>query len=730
MVEDVARLFNAEISYFEWVDDFSKARNFNFSQVPKDYEYIMWADADDGFRGMEKLRDIMKKYPADVYSMFYSYAFDNYKNPIVVHQKTMIVKNDGCVEWVAPVHEDFKENRNTTRYLIKDIDRIHLTNDDRITDSRIRNLKIAKNELEKTPNDPRTYWNLAKAYSSDSQWKNAIDAYNKFMSLSSSDSEKYIAKLSLSGCYYHDGQMSRAMDEARYAIGLKPEYPDAYFYLARYYHQLRNLHESANYYLTGLQKKPPYYEIVVYNPRDYDYVPMKELAVVYYEMARGDLALPLLEGCLKIYPKDKTLKSIVKLMKKEAKKTELALENIVKLSQIKNDKKLKEELDNLPDDIKYHPHILMLRNSRFIKKESSGKDIAIFCGYTAEEWTPETAKIKGIGGSEEAIIHLAERWANNGWNVEVYNNCGHTEKRFGKVLYKPFQSFNTRDKQDITILWRTPQLADKIENSGKIFIDLHDVIPSGEFTEERLKHIDKIFVKSEFHQSLFPNVPSEKFVILPNGIDSKVFEQEVIRDNKLLINTSSPDRSLSAVIELFGRIKKEVPDAKMKWAYGWGVFDSAHSSNENIMNWKSEQIKKMQEYGIENLGRLSHSEVAQLYMQANVFLYPTEFAEIHCISAAKAQAGGAIPVTTDFSALNETVQYGHKIKSNKTKDNWYENNQFDFSVKDEKQKDEIVKRAVEVLKNPPQEKEREEMRNWARETFNWDKIANNWQKEF
>ena len=30
------------ISTFEWVNDFAKARNFNFGQVTKDYDYILF----------------------------------------------------------------------------------------------------------------------------------------------------------------------------------------------------------------------------------------------------------------------------------------------------------------------------------------------------------------------------------------------------------------------------------------------------------------------------------------------------------------------------------------------------------------------------------------------------------------------------------------------------------------------------------------------------------------
>ena len=99
-VVDVAKLFGAKVSMFKWTKDFSAARNFNFSQVPKDFDYIMWGDADDMFRGLDKLRNtIEENMTVDIFVITYLYAFDEHKNPIVVHPKSQIVRNDGCVEW-------------------------------------------------------------------------------------------------------------------------------------------------------------------------------------------------------------------------------------------------------------------------------------------------------------------------------------------------------------------------------------------------------------------------------------------------------------------------------------------------------------------------------------------------------------------------------------------------------------------------------------------------------
>ena len=43
--KEIVAKYTKKIYDFEWVNDFSKARNFSFSKATKDY--IMWLDADD-----------------------------------------------------------------------------------------------------------------------------------------------------------------------------------------------------------------------------------------------------------------------------------------------------------------------------------------------------------------------------------------------------------------------------------------------------------------------------------------------------------------------------------------------------------------------------------------------------------------------------------------------------------------------------------------------------------
>jgi len=353
-----------------------------------------------------------------------------------------------------------------------------------------------------------------------------------------------------------------------------------------------------------------------------------------------------------------------------------------------------------------------------------------YCGPTAEAWNPQTAREKGIGGSEEAVIWLSRLLRERGWNVTVYGNCGVEGREYDGVSWKPCWMWNCRDKQDVTVLWRYAWYAEYPINSDAVILDLHDVIFEEAFTAKQLKRIDRIFVKSRFHRSLYPGIPDEKFVILPNGIDAKLFEGDGDRDPMLLINTSSADRSIEAFLDCFEEIKKRVPEAKAQWAYGWGVWDYKYSSVAPLMDWKAKMLRRMQALGVEDLGRISHGEVAELYRKANIFAYPSEFAEIDCISLSKAMAAGAVPITTNFAALGEKAnQGGVFLHSKKTKDDWAQPGQFQFAISDPELKAQFVEEAVKLLREPPSETERGPMREWARSTFDWKAIADAWDEE-
>ena len=727
-VNNVCAKYNAHVSYFQWKNDFALARNFNFSKVPKEYDYILWLDADDIVQNPEKIKPTLESNSdVDAFAFWYYYAFDEHNNPTVVHKKTQIVRNDGCVEWVGRLHEDFKENRGIKAFFIDGIQRIHLSTPEHFMSAQKRNVDISKQEAKDNPQDPKVYFNLGNSYLGAGNIKEAKKSYLKFIKNSQSDEEKYIVHQNLSAVEKQLGNRDKAIEHLQIAIGLYPDLPDAYNQLGYLYFDYELFDQAERYLLIGLVMKPKYHRMIVYNPRDYDYNPMLALAKTYFNKSRPDYALPMLKGCLKIYPNDKIIQSWIDEMEKELSRLQKVLVIAKELDRIKDKKIIKSRIDSLDNDMKSHPAIRKIVNENFVKTESSGKDIAYFCGETTHEWNPDLFKTKGFGGSEEAVINLSREWAQQGYNVTVFNSCGMTEMIRDGVTYKPFWMFSAKDKYDHLVIWRHPKILDHDINATNIYVDLHDVISAGEFTEKRLAKIKKIFVKTKFHRSLFPKIVDDKFAIVPNGLDVSMFEnQNIKRDPMLLVNTSSPDRSMDVMPKLFKMIKEKVPEVKMKWAYGWDTFDASFKNDKKMMEWRHNLQKEIDEAGIISLGKIPQAECAKLYLEGSIFAYPSEFAEIDCISVKKAQLADCYPITTDFAALNESNINGSKIHTKITKDNWNKPYQWHFGLEDKKEQKEWVDEVVRVLKGG---KKNDAGIDIAK-TFEWSRIATSWVNIF
>jgi tetratricopeptide (TPR) repeat protein len=556
------------------------------------------------------------------------------------------------------------------------------------------------------PDHAEAHHNRGSTLQALQQYQAALQSYDKAILLKPDYVEAHCNRGNM---LYFLQQYQEALEGYDKAILLKPEYPEAHNNRGGALHALTQYEAALESFDKAILLKPEYAEASSNRANTLQALVQYRTAVASYDKA---MLLRPDYDC-----------------KKQARLSESAVKEVARISKIKSKAEMKAALDALPRDIHSHPAVCNLRNANFVKNESSGKDLVFYCFVTDEIWNPHTAREKGIGGSEEAVIWLSRLLHERGWNVTVYASCGAEEMDYDGVSWKPYWAWNHSDKQDITVLWRYPQFMTYEINSDKVIVDLHDVVPEGEFTPDRLQRLHKIFVKSRFHRSLFPHIPDEKFVIIPNGIDAKLFECMGNRDPLLLINTSSADRSLEAFLDCFEEIKKQVPHAKAQWAYGWGVWDFTHSSNAQRMEWKTKMQQRMKELGVEERGRISHGEVAALYHEANIFAYPSEFAEIDCISLSKAMAAGAIPITTDFAAMGEKSKHGGVFfHSKKTNDDWAQPYQFHFEMTDPEHKTQFVQEAVKLLLNPPGETARESMREWARFTFDWNKVADSWNE--
>jgi hypothetical protein len=345
--------------------------------------------------------------------------------------------------------------------------------------------------------------------------------------------------------------------------------------------------------------------------------------------------------------------------------------------------------------------------------------IDLFVGPSHEQWSPKSIE-SGIGGSEEMFIGMAKELSKLGNKVTVWCRCLEDEGIYDGVEYKNYDDFDIKET-DILIIARSPQLLlknhlDKVK--AKKYLWLHDTINPLEVICY-LMAFDGIFTASKWHQDYYMQCCAPEFrnkiIQTRNAVDYSLFDQKVERDPYTMVYGSLYNRGLSELLSIWPKVKLAVPQAKLRIFYGWQTIEKLLPL-EQFKEYKKEMEKLMDQEGVTHLGRISHKEVAKEMLGAGVWVYPTNFNEISCITAMKAQIGGAIPVVIPKAALNETVKYGMKVSNGKNVEeilsNW---------------SDVLIK----ILKDTKgQEQFRKMMMKQSDKIWSYEELAKSWITEF
>jgi glycosyltransferase involved in cell wall biosynthesis len=163
-------------------------------------------------------------------------------------------------------------------------------------------------------------------------------------------------------------------------------------------------------------------------------------------------------------------------------------------------------------------------------------------------------------------------------------------------------------------------------------------------------------------------------------------------------------RGLECLLDMWPKIRAEVPDATLDVYYGWESWVGLEGEDEFYHKMEA-RFAEMRDHGVTVHGRVSHQDLAKAMKKTQVWAYPTQFHEIHCITALKAQEAGCYPVVTNVAALAETVQSGDKLNTQRI-------------YLDEYQQEKFVKAVVSALK---EEKVGEPVEN-----CDWSDVATQW----
>lgn len=356
-----------------------------------------------------------------------------------------------------------------------------------------------------------------------------------------------------------------------------------------------------------------------------------------------------------------------------------------------------------------------------------GPSIRIFCGDSVESFSPLNLVMGGIGGSETAVIQMADSWNKLGANVVVYRGDASTPNSVGifdGVYYRLGDEWSPEFQSDLFISWRLPQLFAKGRpNAERTVLWCHDIHFPIEVKAEWVEHIDTVAVLTNWQKEHIMTVhpfPEEKIWVTRNGIDPARFNQKITKQKHHYFFSSSHERGLEELIAMWPEVREAIPEATLH--VGYGTYTAAemmkvHRDAEGLDRLRNMEQTMYESQGMVYHGRMNQWELAQVQLACEGWLYPYQhderwggtggFPETYCITALEAMAAKAIPISRSNAGLGETLKhYVSWTKEDTTAD--------------------IIKK----LKNPGvKPKAIEENYKWAMEQT-WYSLAREWLLKF
>jgi glycosyltransferase involved in cell wall biosynthesis len=312
----------------------------------------------------------------------------------------------------------------------------------------------------------------------------------------------------------------------------------------------------------------------------------------------------------------------------------------------------------------------------------------------------------GVGGAELAILTLCEGWQARGYDVTFYNNPD--EGGASPFAQKTLNEFDPNEDRDYLLVFRSPN--ERIKGAkGRIFWFSTDQFTVGSF-KDFSKEVEKIVTISPFHANYFREmygIPETITIDLPvrvNDYKAKSYEKV----SKKCIYTSVPDRGAMPLHAAWPLIHKEVPEASLVLTSDWRLWNP--EIDKSIV--APYQLAYARHPNVSYIGAVHRDELIRHQLEADLLLYPCQYQELFCIAVAEAQVAGAVPVTSNFGAVETTNQFGFRIPGTPTESDFVE----DF-----------VSMSVRLLKDPYLQDIQRHMQKEAEERFSLDRILEEWE---
>ena len=301
-----------------------------------------------------------------------------------------------------------------------------------------------------------------------------------------------------------------------------------------------------------------------------------------------------------------------------------------------------------------------------------------------------TPNLRGLGGSESAVIYMSRNLVKLGFQVTVFCECGHEDTHVGVhdgVVYKHVSELAHDSMQyDVIVSSRSvecfvPEHDDRgwckhpwsmyknlQQSKAHKVLWLHDTFCHGDHVVESLtvqNLIHELFVLSDWHMAYVLNcdhgnrrnyeVLKRKTWVTRNGVNIHIpYVDVATKDPWQFVYNASVSKGMQPLLELiWPRIHAQHPQAKLKVIGGYYKFRSDQEPDQQEQTWHRLRAAHDHKQNVEFTGIITQQQIAQILAESSVMLYPNAFPETFGISALESLCYNTPLITNRFGALEE-----------------------------------------------------------------------------
>ena len=298
--KEIASRYTDLIYDFEWVYNFSTARNFSFSKATK--EYIMWLDADDVIlkEDREKLLELKKDLSPDIDTVIMQYKLLQKDSQDIAcsFYRERIVKRSNNFEWQDPVHEYILYGGKTIKA------EIAVTHKKLHPPTR-RNIEIFEKYIEQGNElSQRNWFYYARELFNIGEYDKAAEYYNKFLDTTKGLLSNYLDSCIELSAYYdkQNDDINSLKTLLRYFEKGGPR-AEICCKLGYYYKERKDYQNAIAWFaLAPYTIKPESLGSIM--PQFWDYIPYMELCACSFKSGKVDDAIKYNEKAAEVCPED------------------------------------------------------------------------------------------------------------------------------------------------------------------------------------------------------------------------------------------------------------------------------------------------------------------------------------------------------------------------------------------------------------------------------------------